>query len=139
LSFRINPQYIDGVMAMSILRPPGLGPLIGHTTDQSCRLWIQARDAEESSGKFASSRRTVGVIGQLSEDRTQVVGCWYFRLHREFDRTGTFVLGHDVMLGKYEGDDVPAEEKERPTPLQPDTRYTVRMATLSIDDPMPDA
>lgn len=25
---------------MSSLRAPGLGPIVGHTTDRTCRLWI---------------------------------------------------------------------------------------------------
>ncbi|MGH7789617.1 MAG: alkaline phosphatase D family protein [Candidatus Binatia bacterium] len=64
---------------------------------------------------------------------------YYFRLQREFDRTGTFVLGKDVALGRHATDGVPAKQQDKPVKLKPDTAYTVRMATLSIDDPMPDA
>ncbi len=55
---------------MSALRPPGLGPLIGHTTEKSCRLWIQAPDSEGGPGGPGADRRTVGVLGLLSADRT---------------------------------------------------------------------
>jgi alkaline phosphatase D len=122
---------------MSALRPPGLGPIIGHTTHDSCRLWIQAGDPEDANGTLNSNRRTMGVIGLLSPDRKSVVQGWYFRLQREFDRTGTFVLGKDVALGHHENDSPNAHDLA--VPLEPDTEYTVRLGTLSLDDPMPDA
>ena len=122
---------------MSALRAPGLGPIIGHTTDRSCRLWIQADDPEDNAGSLNANRRTVGVIGLLRADGKSVVAGWYFRLHREFDRTGTFVLGEDVALGRHPRDKV--VDQETATPLLPDTQYTVRIGTLSLDDPWGDA
>ena len=124
---------------MSTLRPPGLGPIIGHTTASSCRFWIRAGDPEDSGVRLSGNRRTIGVIGLLSGDRSKIEVAYYFRLHREFDRTGTFVLGKDVSLGRQKSNGIPAEQVEQPVQLQPDTPYTVRMATLTIDDPMPDA
>ncbi|MGH7133948.1 MAG: alkaline phosphatase D family protein, partial [Phycisphaerales bacterium] len=124
---------------MSALRPPGLGPLIGHTTHDSCRLWIQAPQPDGGPGGAGADRRTVGVIGLLTANGTAVEKAYYFRLQREFDRTGTFVLGKDVALGRHATDGVPAKQQDKPVKLKPDTAYTVRMATLSIDDPMPDA
>lgn len=135
----------DRGFRMSILRTPGLGPIIGHTTHRSCRLWIQAQDLENAGADFASNRRTVGVIGVVTGRGAsrRIDGAWYFRLHREFDRTGTFVLGEDVGLGRHRTDhergDIRCDRVETATPLQPDTQYTVRLATLSIDDPLPDA
>ena len=126
---------------MSALRPPGLGPIIGHTTHNSCRLWIQAallEGASTSMSSIESNRRTVGVIGLLSADRTTVTHAYYFRLHRQFDRTGTFVMGVDVALGRHAKDVGSSEAPDEPYELTPDTCYTVRMATLSIDDPLPD-
>lgn len=123
---------------MSALRPPGLGPLIGHTTHATCRLWIQAGDPDDRLGNLASNRRTVGVLGVVNADRT-VNPAYYFRLQREFDRTGTFVLGADVALGRHAVDGVEPEERDKPLLLSPDTTYVVRMATLTIDDPLPDA
>ncbi|MFO1159724.1 MAG: alkaline phosphatase D family protein [Reyranellaceae bacterium] len=64
---------------------------------------------------------------------------YYFRLQREFDRTGTFVLGSDVALGRHEVDGLPPDQQDKPTELSPDTTYTVRMATFTLDDPLPDA
>ncbi|HEV8392296.1 MAG TPA: hypothetical protein VGQ35_20745, partial [Dongiaceae bacterium] len=92
---------------MSGLRPPGLGPIIGHTTTKSCRLWIQAARLDGDSTPMSdieANRRTVGVIGLLSDDRLAVTHAYYFRLHRKFDRTGTFVLGVDVALGRHAKD-----------------------------------
>jgi len=125
---------------MSALRPPGLGPIIGHTTHDSCRLWIQAARLDESAAmsSIEANRRTVGVIGLLSDDRLTVEHAYYFRLHRKFDRTGTFVMGVDVALGRHEKDLLPGEQPDTPPKLAPNTCYTVRMATLSIDDPLPD-
>ncbi|MFV1976508.1 MAG: alkaline phosphatase D family protein, partial [Candidatus Scalindua sp.] len=50
----------------------------------------------------------------------------YFRLHREYDRTGTFNLGKDVGLGE--------DEISKPFTLKPGTYYKVRMGTLALDD-----
>lgn len=131
---------------MSALRPPGLGPVIGHTTGTTSRLWIQAAEVKEDGVTLESSRRTVGVLGVLTgrANNLKVSRAYYFRLQREFDRTGTFVLGADVSLGRYHTDEADAKrlglpfQAETPEPLTPDTEYRVRMATLSIDDPAPD-
>jgi alkaline phosphatase D len=129
---------------MSALRPPGLGPIIGHTTDTTCRLWIQAGKIgdEDIMSDLSANRRTVGVIGVMSgkDAQTAVVkDAFYFRLHREFDRTGTFVLGEHVALGRHEDDVGLDGAPDKPVPLTPDSEYTVRMATLSLDDPLEDA
>jgi alkaline phosphatase D len=81
----------------------------------------------------------VGVIGLLAANRQTVERAFYFRPQREFDRAGTFVLRKDVNLGRYVTDCRPGEEPETPVPLQADSEYTVRMGTLSLDDPLPDA
>ncbi len=49
------------------------------------------------------------------------------------------MLGSDVALGLHEDDGVPPSKQ--PTSqytLKPNTEYTVRMATLSLDDPLED-
>jgi len=131
---------------MSALRPPGLGPVIGHTTATCCRLWIRAGDPEDEGVRLSSERRTVGVIGIVGGGKgaakKTISDAWYFRLQREFDRTGTFLLGEDVELGRHALDRRPDESRsvvKKAKPLSPDTEYTVRMATLSLDDPLPDA
>ena len=128
---------------MSMLRPAGLGPIIGHTTDTSCRLWIQAGKLEDEGpmSPLSANRRTIGVIGVMSgtdAETATILKGYYFRLHREFDRTGTFELGVDVALGLHESDGVPKAKQDKPYTLKPDTPYTVRMATLSLDDPLAD-
>lgn len=129
---------------MSMLRAPGLGPIIGHTTDSCCRLWIQAGLIDADKGPMSeadANRRSVGVIGVMSApnaETAKIVKAYYFRLHREFDRTGTFALGLDVALGFHESDGVPKAKQDTPYTLKPDTEYTVRMATLSLDDPLDD-
>jgi len=85
----------------------------------------------------AADRRTVGVIGLLSGER-KILKAYYFRLQREFDRTGIFTLGEDVALGRHESDGVAPAEIDKPYKLRPDSEYVVRMATLSVDDPRPD-
>lgn len=117
---------------MSALRKPALGPIVGHTTDKACRLWIAAADPVAENSEMAENRRTVGVIavvdkaGQVFPDSIA-----YFRLQREFDRTGTFNLGRDVSLWSSKDD----KRTLSPFMLEPGTEYIVRMATLSLDDP----
>lgn len=116
---------------MSSLREPHLGPIVGHTTDRSCRLWIRALDSGDRKADLADDRRTVGVITVVAEnDQDLAVNArpvFYFRLRREYDRSGTFNLGIDRSLGGHGA----------PFPLKPDTPYRVRMASLSVDDPLP--
>jgi alkaline phosphatase D len=130
---------------MASLRPPGLGPIVGHTTESTCRVWIRAADPADNKADLDADRRTVGVIGIVSANKKKITDAWYFRLQREYDRTGTFVLGNDVQLGFYV-DDYKAQKKELPAKppadalakkLEPNTEYTVRCGTLTIDDPMP--
>ena len=116
---------------MSSLRPPFLGPIVGHTTANSCRLWIKAKDPADKGGSLAEDRRTIGIITVLDEngrpDLNDSTRTHYFRLHREYDRTGTFNLGVDKGIG----------DKAEPSRLQPDTIYRVRMGTLTLDDAFP--
>ncbi|TFH88442.1 alkaline phosphatase family protein [Billgrantia azerbaijanica] len=124
---------------MSGLRAPQLGPIVGHTAHDRCRLWIRGRAPRDEGAHLGVEMRTVGLLGVLDkksgkvaiDDATGLPWAYYFRLHREFDRTGTFLLGQQASLG---GRDGPG-----PFPLQADTDYRVRVATLTVDDPLPDA
>ena len=113
---------------MSIPRAPSLGPIVGHTTAKSCKLWIRAQD---------SSAFQVGVVAvlekageQLKEDECSI---FYFRLGRlnkldkltkERNHIGIFNLGEEDGLSK-------GQAKK---PLNPDTEYKVCLATLTIND-----
>ena len=112
---------------MSILRVPGLGPIVGHTTAESCRIWIRGKDRSDSAGYHADDRRTIGLITVESVDREETPedyqGVYCFRLHRKFDRTGTFNLGRERCLTG------PSH-----TNLTPNTHYAVRVGTLTLDD-----
>lgn len=113
---------------MSSLRAPGLGPIVGHTTDRSCRLWIQAPLPERQKAAAEEDRRTLGVLVVTARAGVAIPPAqrpvFYFRLRREFDRTGTFVLGEERSLG----------ECGEPYPLEPDTEYRVRLASMALDD-----
>ena len=123
---------------MSALRPPELGPIVGHTTPRSCRLWIQSIAPDAGAGAPGGEGRSVGIIGVLSKSGKKVDKAYYFRLQREFDRSGAFMLGKDVALGRHAADGVPESQQDDPFTLLPDTEYTVRMATMLLDDPTPD-
>lgn len=85
------------------LRAPGLGPIVGYTTDVSSRIWIRGNETDDS--------RTVGVAALYLAGKYVKGSATYFRLKREYDRTGT------VDFGK----------------LKPDTDYTVLAGSLSLD------
>jgi len=116
---------------MSNLRVPGRGPLVGHTTTTTCRIWIRAGDPEDDGALLDENRRTIGVIAVVREADKEIPPprrrVYYFRLHREFDRTGTFDLGADSSLGTVNPSDI----------LIPDTDYVLRVGTLTVDDPFP--
>ncbi|NOY84893.1 MAG: alkaline phosphatase family protein [Nitrospirae bacterium] len=113
---------------MSSLRKPSLGPIVGHTTHQSCRLWISAENPDTADEKQSEARRTLGLIGIVKDNgKIDVNSISYFRLHREYSRTGTFNLGDELGLKRrIRGLTVKA--------LEPETSYRVRLATLSLDD-----
>ncbi len=118
---------------MSTLRKPVLGPIVGHTTDKSCRLWIAASDALDEKG-MDEDRRTIGVISVVGKNgKVNPADIFYFRLHREYDRTGTFNLGVDKSLWK----DAAEKQKLEPYKLEPATTYRVRMASMNLDDAYP--
>lgn len=116
---------------MSSLREPGHGPIVGHTTTNSCRIWIRAQDPDDAGADLDENRRTLGVIAVVEENGNPIPegqrAVYYFRLHREFDRTGTFNLGKDSSIGTAEAS----------AALKPATKYAVRVGTLTIDDPFP--
>jgi len=116
---------------MSSLREPGRGPIVGHTTTTTCRIWIRADDPDDEGADLDENRRTIGVIAVIEEDGKPIPEpnreVHYFRLHREFDRTGTFNLGVDSSIGTAK-----ASAK-----LKPGKKYVVRVGTLTIDDPFP--
>ncbi len=132
---------------MSSIRPPGLGPIVGDTTDTTCRIWIRAGDPADSGATLDESRRTIGLIGIVEKKgAVDVIGdAWYFRLPREFDRTGAFKLGEDVDFGYWKSDIARERTAEgsasvraaKPEALKPDTIYRVRVGTLTLDDPWP--
>ncbi|MEM7441885.1 MAG: alkaline phosphatase D family protein [Pseudomonadota bacterium] len=109
---------------MSSLRPAGLGPIVGHTTATSARIWIRADPDTDSNRDLDSRTRTVGVLAVLKEDGRALRSkpCYYFRLRREFDRSGTINLGVDPGTAD----------------LKPDTQYVLRAGTLLLDDPIDD-
>ena len=112
---------------MSRLRKPGLGPIVGHTTDTTSRIWIRATDSGDTGNMLDTERRTLGVLGLVNNNGSvNPRRVYYFRLHREFDRTGTFVIG---------GKDPGLMPDGKNPPLTPDTRYRVRVGTLTLDDP----
>ena len=88
---------------------------MGHTTDRSCRLWIQAPLSEVAKVESEEDRRTLGVLIVTTRAGAPIPAnerpVFYFRLRREFDRTGTFVLGEERSLG----------ERGEPYRLDPDT------------------
>jgi len=112
---------------MSSIRPPALGPIVGHTTPSSCRLWIRAGDPSDAKSSLSEDRRTLGIITVLEKgkpDPSSSTRTAYFRLHREYDRTGTFNLGVDEGI----------RPAGKPLALKPDTEYRVRLGTLALDD-----
>jgi len=148
---------------MPALREPDLGPIVGHVSDTSCRVWIRGADADDKGAKLHSDRRTIGIAAVFevakadaaklnSEDgrrdlRERIAAryqpelkkkfagkahgdlpkLYYFRLHREYDRTGTFWFGVDSCIS--------GAKSEK---LKPETHYITLFGTLVIDDPFGD-
>lgn len=84
----------------NLLHVPSLGPIVGHTTANSVRIWARGADVDDM--------RSVG-IAALYKGRRYIKGsARYFRLRREFDRTG---------VADFDG-------------LEPDTVYNVRLGCI---------
>lgn len=109
---------------MSSLRAAGLGPIVGHTAATCARIWVRADPKADAANALDAETRTLGVIAVLSEGGAEPSGepCYYFRLRREFDRSGTIYLGDEAGTA----------------PLKPDTDYVLRAGTLLLDDPIDD-
>lgn len=108
---------------MSALREPSLGPIVGHTTHTSCRIWIRGADPDDRGAYQHSNRLTVGVIA-LTEANSDT-DVYYFRLHRKHDRAGTFTLGEDPCI----------KSGSVSQPLARNTAYTARVGVLIVDGP----
>ena len=115
---------------MSSVREPSLGPIVGATTDHSCRLWIRGADAGSRSSPLDEDRRTIGVLSMTHRGGQRQA--FYFRLRREYDRTGTFNLGEDH---NFKMSRAPSEKSQQSVPLAPATPYEVRLGSLTLDDP----
>lgn len=112
---------------MNLFRP-ALGPIVGHTTDSSCRLWIAAYDTQDENDTSANIR-SIGVLGVVgSDNKVAKENIYYFRLHRKYHRTGTFNLGKDITLWATEEEKLQLKSFS----LKPDTTYQVRMAYLEV-------
>jgi alkaline phosphatase D len=112
---------------------------VGHTTDHSCRLWIRADDPADEGAKLDEDRRTIGVITVLDDKgKANPSLTHYFRLRREYDRTGSFNLGVDSSF-RIESEESGSAPRQTGTlfALQPNTQYRVRMGAITLDDPFP--
>mgnify|MGYP000023106524 FL=1 len=88
----------------NMLRSPSIGPIVGHTTANSARIWIR--------GSVEASGRTVGVAALYDANGNYLTeSACYLRLHREYDRTGVVDF----------------------TKLNPKTTYIVRLGSLTLD------
>lgn len=114
---------------MSTLREPSLGPIVGNTSSNSCRIWIRGADSGEKGSALSEDLRTIGILAVTAKDGKPIPEdqqqAFYFRLHREYDRTGTFNLGVDRPFKATRG------TKYK---LEPNMRYTVRAGSLALDD-----
>ncbi len=110
----------------SRLRPPGLGPIVGHTTEKTAQIWVRADD--QIKDPYEARTRTLAVLGVFRENGKKLdpAPCFYFRLQREFARTGRIVLGHEKVRWR-----------DKRYPIKPNTRYEVRIGILVLDDPAP--
>ena len=108
---------------MAALRLPGLGPIVGHTTDTTSRIWVRADPETDGGDHPGASRRTMAAIGVLSKNGEALdpMPTAYFRLHREFDRSGSINLGADTEFA-----------------LEPDAEYELRVGCLVLDDALDD-
>ena len=109
---------------MAKLRPPGMGPRVGDTTTSSCKVWIRAGSDADDGVSPDSEHRTVGVIAVLRSNGRKIRyrNPQYFRLRREYDRTGIIDLGRNTPR----------------LSLKPDTEYVAKVGYLLLDDPYDD-
>jgi alkaline phosphatase D len=107
------------------LRSALLGPLVGHTTDTTCRVWIQSPEPGDKGAIYSRERMTIGVVAVVEENRELIKKpkVYYFRLNSQNDRVGAFTLGA--------GGDVTNQHRYM---LKPSTDYKIRVGVLIIDE-----
>ena len=108
------------------LRPPLLGPIIGHTTDTTCRIWMQAAEPGDRGAIYSRERMTIGLVAVVAKDgeRIRKPRLYLFRLHRHNNRIGLLDIGRDGGLDVDQGNRL----------LAPNTDYTIRTAVLVVDE-----
>lgn len=92
----------------SALRAPALGPIVGHTTSTCACIWIRGNETDSS--------RTIGVAALYKNGQLVPISVKYFRLKRDYDRTGVV---------NFDG-------------LHANTAYVVKAGSLSLDTANPD-
>ena len=115
---------------MATLREPSLGPIVGHTTDTTSRIWIRGADPNDRGANQHSKRLTVGVIALAEANKQAITNpvVYYFRLHRDNDRTGTFTMGEDSCI----------KSGSVSQPLTPNTAHKARVGVIIVDGPFKD-
>ena len=107
--------------AMSSLRAPGLGPIVGHTTDRSCRLWIQAPLAEvdeEPPRRTAAPSACWSVIARAGAP---------LRARERPCSTSGFVASSTAPAPSSSARSRSLGGRGEPYRLAPDTKYRVRV------------
>ena len=106
---------------MAKIRPPGMGPRVGHTTSTSCKIWVRAGSEADDGVSPDSEHRTVGVIALMRRNgrKSRHNVPQYFRLRREYDRTGVIDLGRDTPGLTLEADTEYVVKDGVPAPRRP--------------------
>ena len=116
---------------MNRLRSAHIGPIVGHVTHDTARIWIRADDPHDTASEFALNRRTVGIIAlrPLSSRGFRKSRVHYFRLQRERSRTGAFTFGESKGIG----------DARSSAPLLASTEYEIRVGVFTVEDLDPEA
>ena len=86
------------------LHSPSIGPIVGHTTSHSPRIWMRA--AVEAPARTVGLAALYDAVGNYVEN-----SACYLRLHRQYDRTGIVDFAQ----------------------LKSDTIYSVRVGSFTLD------
>ena len=115
---------------MSSLQEPSLGPIIGHTTYQSARIWIRGAGSPDDRERLSEDQCCVAVVRVQRKENTNESRTYYFKLDREFDWTGTFNIGidHNFKVSDINDNTLKAIS------LSPGTEYYVQVKSLVLDD-----
>ena len=106
-----------------MILPPEMGPIVGHTTANTAKVWIKAKTPTDAYGSSSVAVGLAVIVAKDGQELLEPKGM-YFPISREHDLSGVVELGRAPSV-----DGFSSEVGQ----LEPNAEYKVRLGYLSFD------